>query len=264
MVMKIGVFARRGRVSVKALRHYDAIGLLKPAHVDPATGYRSYQPRQLDDLHRLMVYRALGFPLERIRALQEAEPSAQQMRALLDERKATLARRIEAERAQFALLEARIRHLEGTARGATHDVVVRDLPATFVAGLRRVVPEYDAVDDLFAEIKRALPSTARVAGWGAVWHHCAPAKREIDCEALVLLERPAQPLKALKVYQLPACRAACVVYPSDEDAFSSACAAVRGQPFEFSGPIRERYYSSAGDKRFDLTEVQFPLRGVQP
>ena len=41
MMLRIGEFARRGRVSVKALRHYEAIGLLKPAHVDAATGYRS-------------------------------------------------------------------------------------------------------------------------------------------------------------------------------------------------------------------------------
>lgn len=263
MSMRIGVFARLGRVSVKALRHYEAVGLLKPARIDPATGYRHYETGQLDTLHRLMVLRALGLPLARIRDLLQDEPSPEAMRRLLDERKAALAHRIEVERAQLAAIEARIRHLE-RADGPAYDVVVRDLPAAFVAGIRRVVPEYDAVDDLFAEIKQALPGTARVAGWGAVWHHCAPQRREIDCEALVLLERPAQPLKTLEVYQLPACRAACVVYPSDEDAFTSVSAAVHRQPFDFAGPIRERYYSSADDKRFDLTEIQFPIRGAQP
>ena len=60
-------------------------------------------------------------------------------------------------------------------------------------------------------------------------------------------------------------RAACVVHPSDEEAFVPACAAawaaVADQPFELErGPMRERYYSSTGDSRFDLTEIQFPLR----
>lgn len=263
MTMKIGVFARLGRVSVKALRHYEAVGLLKPAHTDPATGYRYYEASQLATLHRLMVLRALGLPLGRIRDLLQDEPSAEAMRRLLDERKATLARRIEAEHAQLAAIEARIHQLE-CADAPAYDVIVRDLPAAFVAGVRRTVPDYDAIDELFVEIKRRLPGTARIAGWGAVWHHCAPAKREIDCEALVLLERPARLPESLRTYQLPACRAACVVHPSDEDAFTSVCAAVRRQPFEFEGPMRERYYSSAGDKRFDLTEIQFPLRGVQP
>jgi hypothetical protein len=145
--------------------------------------------------------------------------------------------------------------------------VVRDLPASFVASLRRVVPAYDAVDGLFDEIARGLPRTARIAGHAAVWHRCAPQRREIDCEALVLLEQPTSPPRGLHIYQLPACRAACVVHPSDEEAFAPALAAVRetvaDQPFELAGPMRERYFSSAGDARFDLTEIQFPIRPSQ-
>ncbi|AKL70685.1 hypothetical protein M444_35425 (plasmid) [Streptomyces sp. Mg1] len=45
----IGDFARHGRVSVRMLRHYDATGLLRPAHVDPANGYRSAgHPREVN------------------------------------------------------------------------------------------------------------------------------------------------------------------------------------------------------------------------
>lgn len=126
-----------------------------------------------------------------------------------------------------------------------------------MASLRRVVSDYDAIESLLDEIATALPRTARIAGHGAIWHHCAPHKRQIDCEAMVLLERR---------------RAACVVHRSDEEAFIPACTAaweaVAGQPFELErGPTRERYFSSAGDLRFDLTEIQFPLRpvtGVSP
>jgi DNA-binding transcriptional MerR regulator/effector-binding domain-containing protein len=268
MMLRIGEFARRGRVSVKALRHYEAIGLLKPAHVDVATGYRSYATDQLDDLHRLMVLRALGLSLVRIRQVLQDDPSPERMRRLLDERRAAVARRIDAEQAQLAAIEARIRHLEGD-RDAAPGAVVRDVPAAFVASLRRVVPDYGVVDSLFDEIARALPDTARIAGHGAVWHHCAPHKRQIDCEALVLLERPIS-ARNVKLYRLPACRAACVVHPSDEEDFASARAAAKAalanQPFEIEGPMRERYFSSAGDSRFDLTEIQFPLRntGVSP
>ena len=261
-MLRIGEFARRGRVSVKALRHYEAIGLLKPTHVDAATGYRSYAADQLDDLHRLMVLRALGLSLERIRQVLQDDPSPERMRRLLDERRAAVARRIDAEQAQLAAIEARIRHLEGD-RDAAPGAVVRDVPAAFVASLRRVVPDYGVVDSLFDEIARALPDSARIAGHGAVWHHCAPHKRQIDCEALVLLERPVS-VRNIRLYRLPACRAACVVHPSDEEDFASARAAakaaVANQPFEIEGPMRERYFSSAGDSRFDLTEIQFPLR----
>jgi MerR family regulatory protein len=49
-MFSIGEFARHGRVSVRMLRHYDAIGLLRPASADPATGYRLYRAGQLADL----------------------------------------------------------------------------------------------------------------------------------------------------------------------------------------------------------------------
>ncbi|MFZ5780697.1 MAG: MerR family transcriptional regulator [Pseudomonadota bacterium] len=266
-MFRIGEFARRGRVSVKALRHYEAVGLLKPDRVDPATGYRYYAAAKLDDLHRLMVLRALGLPLRRIRQILQDDPSPERMRRLLDERRATLARRIDAEQAQLAAIEARIRHLE--SRSPAYDVVVRDVPAAFVASLRRVVPEYGAIDMLLGEIARSLPAGVRVTGHGAVWHHCAPHKREIDCEALVLLDRPAAAIAPLQVYRLPACRAACIVHPSDEEDVWAAKRAVHAeaacQRLELAGAIRERYFSSAGDERFDLTEIQFPLRnpGVQ-
>jgi len=45
--MLISDFARLGQVSVRMLRHYDALGLLVPDHVEPASGYRSYSPEQL-------------------------------------------------------------------------------------------------------------------------------------------------------------------------------------------------------------------------
>jgi len=256
MMLRIGEFSRRGRVSVKALRHYEAIGLLKPRHVDAASGYRYYAADQLDDLHRLMVLRALGLPLDRIRQALQDDPSPERMRRMLDERRAAVARRIDAEQAQLTAIEARIRHLE--TRKPVCDVVVRDVPAVFVASLRRVVPEYGAIDLLLDEIAHALPDGARVTGHGAVWHHCAPHKREIDCEALVLLERPTNSISKLKLYQLPACRAACIVQPSDEEDIFAAKRAV--QRFDVQWPMRERYFSSAGDRRFDLTEIQFPLR----
>jgi effector-binding domain-containing protein len=114
------------------------------------------------------------------------------------------------------------------------------------------------------EIARALPVTARVTGHGAVWHHCAPHKREIDCEAIVLLDRPTNGTSKLKTCRLPGCRAACIVHPSDEQDIFAASGAVHREAasrrFELEGPIRERYFSSAGDSRLDLTEIQFPLR----
>ena len=63
-MFSIGEFARHGRVSVRMLRRYDAIGLLRPACVDPATGYRFYQAGQLAELNRIIALKEpLSFDL---------------------------------------------------------------------------------------------------------------------------------------------------------------------------------------------------------
>ena len=70
-MLTIGDFARHGRVSVRMLRHYDAIGLLRPAHVDPRSGYRFYSADQLARLNRVIALKDLGFTLAEIRELLE-------------------------------------------------------------------------------------------------------------------------------------------------------------------------------------------------
>lgn len=62
----IGEFASIGRVSVRMLRHYDQIGLLRPARVDPATGYRAYTATQLTTLSRIVELKGLGLTLEQV------------------------------------------------------------------------------------------------------------------------------------------------------------------------------------------------------
>jgi DNA-binding transcriptional MerR regulator len=59
----IGEFSRLSRLTVTTLRHYDEIGLLPPAEVDPATGYRYYDAEQLPAALRLGILRSTGVPL---------------------------------------------------------------------------------------------------------------------------------------------------------------------------------------------------------
>jgi serine/threonine protein phosphatase PrpC len=75
-VLTIGEFARASRLSAKALRLYDELGLLPPAHVDPVSGYRFYAPDQLERARLVAWLRRLGMPLARIRHVIEAGSAA--------------------------------------------------------------------------------------------------------------------------------------------------------------------------------------------
>src|SRR5882757_4322047 len=108
----IGEFAWHGRVSVRMLRHYDAIGLLTPAHVDPATGYRSYQAAQLAELNRIVALKDLGFTLEQVRAMLAEPVGVEQVRGMLALRRADLEAAVTASAQRLAQVEARLRAIE--------------------------------------------------------------------------------------------------------------------------------------------------------
>ncbi|MGW0497827.1 MerR family transcriptional regulator [Streptomyces sp. NPDC003007] len=82
-LLTIGMFAKASRLSPKALRLYDELGLLTPARVDPVTGYRLYAPEQLDQARLVAWLRRLGMPLARIQQVctLEARPAAEEIRA---------------------------------------------------------------------------------------------------------------------------------------------------------------------------------------
>lgn len=82
-LLTIGAFAKASRLSPKALRLYDELGLLPPARVDPVTGYRLYAPDQLDQARLVAWLRRLGMPLARIQHVcaLDAGPAGQEVRA---------------------------------------------------------------------------------------------------------------------------------------------------------------------------------------
>ncbi|MFC9846021.1 MerR family transcriptional regulator [Streptomyces sp. NPDC060223] len=83
-LLTIGAFAKASRLSPKALRLYDELGLLPPARVDPVTGYRLYAPEQLDQARLVAWLRRLGMPLARIQhvcTLEAGPAAAQEVRA---------------------------------------------------------------------------------------------------------------------------------------------------------------------------------------
>lgn len=85
-LLTIGAFARVSRLSAKALRRYDELGLLRPAHTDPFTGYRYYDRAQTERARLVAWLRRIGMPLARIRevcdlAETDASAAARQVRA---------------------------------------------------------------------------------------------------------------------------------------------------------------------------------------
>jgi DNA-binding transcriptional MerR regulator/effector-binding domain-containing protein len=133
----IGEFARLGAVSIRTLRHYDRLGLLRPAHIDPENGYR-YRAEQLTTLNRIAAVKELGFGLKEVGQLL-GELTTEELRCMLLEQRIGLERDLADQRARLAAVEARLRAIEKEDH-RPDDVKIKSLPAVTVAAIARPAP----------------------------------------------------------------------------------------------------------------------------
>src|SRR5512136_902159 len=151
-MFKIGDFSKLSQVSVRTLRYYEEVGLLKPVEVDRFTGYRYYAIDQLPRLNRILVLKDLGFSLEQIAPmLNEALPPAQ-LRGMLRMKQAEIQQQVDEEQARLARVEARLRQIEQEGKMPTYDVVIKKVEPQLVASVRGVVPTPPEQGPLWREL----------------------------------------------------------------------------------------------------------------
>ncbi|GGZ72229.1 MerR family transcriptional regulator [Streptomyces subrutilus] len=177
----IGDFAKHGRVSVRMLRHYDALGLLRPARVDPFTGYRFYEAGQLARLNRVIALKELGFRLDQVGTILDAQVGVEELRGMLRSRQAELESAMAAAAARLVQVEARLRTIESEGSMPVDDVVVKSLPPVRVAELSAIAQSYEPQDigpvigPLFGELCRRLDRAGVVpTGPGIARYEDAP------------------------------------------------------------------------------------------
>ena len=158
-LMSIGEFARLSRLSPKALRLYDELGLLPPAQVDPDSGYRWYAAGQLDNARLVAALRQIGVPLAQITVILGLQPeaAAQQVGAYWSGTEAGHAARRD-------LAGYLVDRLNGK-RNVMYEVAVRDIPARSLLCLLRHASSEQAVWAMGKEVIGMLkPSRCRCPG----------------------------------------------------------------------------------------------------
>jgi DNA-binding transcriptional MerR regulator len=140
-MFSIGEFARLGGVSVRTLRHYDEIGLLRPATVDPGTGYRGYAARQLGQLNRIMALKELGLSLTQARRLLDGI-TLEELRGMLMLRRAQLEHELEQRTNQLLGVEGRLGSIAREGAMPADDIVAKTIPAIGVVVIAGQAPGF--------------------------------------------------------------------------------------------------------------------------
>jgi len=125
--LKIGEFSRLSQVTVKTLHHYDDLGLLGPAYIDPSTGYRYYELDQLPRIHRIIALKEIGLSLEQIGLLLDEELSTEQIRGMLRLKQVEIQRQVRESQQKLAMVEFRLRMIDAETNFPALDVVIKRL-----------------------------------------------------------------------------------------------------------------------------------------
>lgn len=149
--MNIGEFARLGGVSTRMLRHYDALGLLVPAHVDPFTARRSYDAGQLPVLNQLLALKGLGFSLDEVGKLLLEGITPAELQGMLRLREAELERQVRHDRHTLDRVRARLRLTEQETQ---MNVELKHVEAVTIAALS--APAADASRESTGAVVQAL------------------------------------------------------------------------------------------------------------
>ncbi|MBW8795165.1 MAG: MerR family transcriptional regulator [Streptomyces sp.] len=284
-LLTIGAFAARSRLSAKALRLYDRLGLLAPAHVDEVTGYRYYRAGQVERARLVALLRQLDMPLARIAEVVEAadaDPDGETAAGLLAAYWADVERRVAGQRTLAAYLRGRLSG-GSTEMYGTFAVETVEVPAQVVITEKR----HTLADELPAWIGASLgrlEAAARecggVTGAPFVVYHaevsmesdgpaeaCVPVADEAAARAWA--ERHGRPWET-SVRVEPACTLAYtrisraqVAHPQILAAFEAVERWVAGREgLAYDGPCREVYFADwdAAGPEDPVCDVAFPVR----
>jgi DNA-binding transcriptional MerR regulator len=133
--ISIGEFARRSRLSLRALRLYDERGVLVPSRIDQASGYRYYDTAQLHDARLVVMMRQLQLPLAAVKELLACDPADAAARIAEHWRDAEAAHDARRDLADYL-----VSRLSGK-RPVMYEVATREMPERSLLCLKRNVDE---------------------------------------------------------------------------------------------------------------------------
>ena len=274
-MFSIGEFARHGRVSVRMLRHYDAIGLLRPATVDPVSGYRFYQASQLAELNRVIALKDLGFTLQQVQTILEEKVTAAELRGMLKLRRAEIHAQIEAETVRLARVEARLLTIEDEARAPADGVVIKRLAPVRVGELTGEAAGYEpeaitpVIQPLYCDLwQRMAKAGVTAAGPAVAYYEDTPAgDGAVVVHAAVPVVAEAGGDHGLSVVDLAEVESAAAIihHGSMDDVLSTGQALARwidANGYRSVGYAREVTLEWSADPDQWVTELQQPINAI--
>lgn len=268
-MLKIGDFSKITRVSIRMLRHYDEIGLLKPQSIDKFTGYRFYSADQFSKINRIYVLKQMGFSLQEICSLIDEDVNSKQLLSLLHDRKRVISSTIEKENEKLLRVEGLIKQLNKEDIYLKYEVALKSIPAFRVLSLRDTIPAYDAEGRLWEELQRFVGKNNLKCEMPcyAIYHDPGYKENNVDVEVTMCINENTEQTDRVKIRELEAVSEMAVILhhgPFEEmtSAYHALGAWLESNGYEMNGPTRAIYHKGPwceNNPENYLTEIQAPV-----
>lgn len=262
---KIGLFSQMNKITIKTLRYYDEIGLLKPAHIDEFTGYRYYTADQLPILHEILALRQMGLSLDEISQVKEGIS----IESVLVKKKAEILKKISEQTMKLSQVEY---YLHNRNENLNYNIVLKELPEVIVASMRTVIEDYGSLFNIMPPMGMEMERLECICSVPEycfnIYHDGEYKEKDIDveiCEAVTEMREDSEMLTFKKIDKVKS--AACVLHKGSYNDLPKAYAAIvkwiEENGFEIADNPRESYIDGIWNKDSEddwLTEIQFPVK----
>ncbi len=186
-MFKIGDFARLNKVSIKTLRHYDSLGLLRPEKIDTLTGYRYYSACQMPRLNKILMLKEVCFSLEEIASILDKDMVPEQIQTILELKQFEIAARIKSDQERLSRVKNLLNLSKEEAFHLNYDILLKKIEPIQVASLRDFVPGYSQQGPLWRELFVYLRKhkVKVLQGATVIYHYDKSTNGSIDTEIIV-------------------------------------------------------------------------------
>ena len=270
-MLKIGDFSKLSRIGIRMLRHYDEIDLLKPAEIDPFTGYRYYSESQLPVVGRITALRDMGFGLSEIRGILVCYDDKEILEKYLHMKQIELQKLSEQTNRRLLLLETARERLRKDDITMNYDVTLKTLPKRYVASVRMTIPSYDHEGMLWSVLVSETAHMNLIADdpcyCSVIFHDGEYKESDVDVEAQKTIRGHYEDTEHVKFKMMPEVSFASATYKGPYSQINDVNIAVaqwiKDNGYEYESPAFNIYHVSpheTSDPNEFVTEVCYPVR----
>lgn len=272
-MLKISEFSTMSRITVKMLRNYDEIDLLKPAYIDESNGYRYYEEKQLVIANRILSLRHMGFSLPMIANILEEYKDQSSLHTYLQMQIKQIDEDIKRLQLRKSMIEHAIK-LDEEENLKLLDVVVKQVPARNVIAYRTMIEDHHDEKDLWIKLHTYINEQhiqVQTPNYDtAVFYKMAEVNGCIDIEIQRAVLKLGESTEEFMFKQTPEKLVASYTYKGTYEDICDGIYLVNRwiyeNDYEVTGPLFHLYYISPKTEKVEsqfITEICIPIRSKE-